>query len=373
MKRPSIFGLAAALIVLIGFTLTGCREKEMAVHTPSVQPRIVPQLSLDAVGDIMLARHVGRLSELYGTDYPFRKLGNYLAGADLTFGNLESPVASSGSPLPGKGICFRADPVMVRELNECGFDILSVANNHSLDYDAPAFLETLENLKKEGIKAVGGGINLNQARQPLIIDKNGVKVGFLAYTEMADIYYDSKYRRAFKASETECGVAPLQREIILQDLARLEPLVDVTVVSLHWGTEYSDTPTDEQRRLAHELIDRGAELVIGHHPHRIQGLEAYHKGLIAYSLGNFVFDQNRHDYTRQGLILHVTLGKDEIKEAAVAPVYIDNSQPYVLQGTEARGLLEQTAQLCEKLGTPVSIKGNRLYIPIESGSGQACL
>ena len=300
--------------------------------------------------------------QTHGTDYPFALMKDKLQNADLTFGNLESPLSDRGTPLPGKGICFRARPEMSGQLKESGFDVLSVANNHAVDYDSEAFLDTLELLRTSQIEPVGGGQNIDEARRPVIIEKNGLKVGFLAYTIFADVYYHAKYRRTFQATETVCGVAPLQQELILEDLAKLRPQVDVAIVSLHWGTEYSKYPQKAQQELGRALIDGGANLVIGHHPHIMQGFERYQDGLIAYSLGNFIFDQNQHVFTRQGLMLDLKLTKEGLQDLRAWPVFIKESQPYIMEGKEAQEFLQTVQQRTRNLGTEAEIKDNHLEL-----------
>jgi len=348
--------------LIIGLAWTHQFEEET---TPAVSPQVVEpsyEASLLAVGDLMLARKVERLMQSNGIDYPFSRVKDKLQTADITFGNLESPLSDRGTPLPGKGICFRARPEMAAKLKESGFDVLSVANNHSLDYDTDAFLDTLEFLRSSQIEPVGGGQNLEEARNPVIIKKNGLKVGFLAYTIFADIYYDARYRRTFEATETISGVAPLEQELILEDIAELRPQVDVAIVSLHWGTEYSKSPEAAQKELGRALIDGGADLVIGHHPHIIQGFERYKDGLIAYSLGNFIFDQNQHVFTREGLILELKLTGEGLKDLRVWPVFIQESQPYIMQGPEAQELLQEVQQLTRNLGTESEIRDNHLVL-----------
>jgi poly-gamma-glutamate capsule biosynthesis protein CapA/YwtB (metallophosphatase superfamily) len=348
--------------LIIGLAWTWPFEEET---TPTISPQIVEptyKVSLTAVGDVMLARKVERLIQSQGPDYPFVKVRDKLKAADITFGNLESPLSERGTPLPGKGICFRARPEMSQKLQDSGFDVLSVANNHAVDYDTDAFLDTLELLRSSQIQPVGGGQNIDEARRPVIIEKNGLKVGFLAYTIFADIYYDARYRRTFRATETVSGVAPLEQELILEDLAELRPQVDVAIVSLHWGTEYSKSPQTAQRELGQALIDGGADLIIGHHPHIIQGFERYKDGLIAYSLGNFIFDQNQHVFTRQGLILDLNLTREGLQDLQVWPVFIKESQPYVMEGEEAQELLQTVQNLNRNLGTESQIVDNHLVL-----------
>ncbi|MGE5544248.1 MAG: CapA family protein [Bacillota bacterium] len=359
--RKLLVGLAL-LGLVIGLAWVQHLEEETA---PVISPQVVEpsrEVSLLAVGDIMLARKVERLVQSHGLDYPFARIKTKLQSADITFGNLESPLSERGASLPGKGIYFRARPEMSGKLKESGFDVLSVANNHALDYDTDAFLDTLELLRSSRIEPVGGGQNINEARQPVIIEQNGLRVGFLAYTIFADVYYDARYRRTFRATETISGIAPLEQELILEDLAELRPQVDVAIVSLHWGTEYSRSPEAAQQELGRALIDGGADLIIGHHPHIIQGFERYKDGLIAYSLGNFIFDQNQHVFTREGLILELKLTRDGLQDLRVWPVFIQESQPYIMQGPEARELLQEVQQLTRNLGTESTIRDNHLVL-----------
>lgn len=357
--------LLAGLVLLgliIGLAWTHQMEKETA---PAISPQVVQpsrEVSFLAVGDLMLARKVERLTQSNGLDYPFVRIKDKLQTADITFGNLESPLSARGTPLPGKGICFRARPEMSAKLQQSGFDVLSVANNHALDYDTDAFLDTLELLRSSQIEPVGGGQDLNEARQAVIIEKNGLKVGFLAYTIFADIYFDVNYRRTFRATETVSGVAPLEQEMILEDLAELKPQVDIAIVSLHWGAEYSKSPDAAQQELGRTLIDSGADLVIGHHPHIIQGFERYNDGLIAYSLGNFIFDQNQHVFTREGLMLELKLTSDGLQDLQVWPVFIQESQPYIMEGPEAEKLLQAVQQRTRNLGTESEIRDNHLIL-----------
>lgn len=307
-------------------------------------------VSLVAVGDVMLSRGVGSTIARQGLDYPLNRVRTLLAQADITFGNLESPISSVGSPLPGKGIWFRAKPETVGMLVDSGFDIMSIANNHALDYDAPAFLETIQLLRSQGIEPVGGGQNIQEALTPVIADVNGVKIGFLAFSDMADIFWSRAYPRRLKATEEIAGIAPLDKQLIIESVSDLKDRVDVVVVSLHWGNEYTDEPLEAQRKLAYSLIDHGVDLIIGHHPHTLQGIEVYKHGVIAYSLGNFLFDQ-RPEKTRQGLILAAEITKLGVKKARLLPVLIEAAQPQVVTGVEGEEILGRVMRLSGRLGT----------------------
>lgn len=317
-----------------------------------------PEVTLIAVGDVMLSRKVGRAINEYGTSYPFKYTASLLKSADITFGNLESPISTRGNQIPGKQIWFRADPKSIEALTEAGFDVLSVANNHALDYDSPAFLDTIEILEGAGIKAVGGGKNLTEARRPVIMEVNGITIGFLAYSELADIFWDHKYPRRFQATDTIVGVAPLVIEQIEEDIAALRQQVDYIAVSLHWGIEYKYHAEPYQKKLAHRMIDAGANFILGHHPHSLQGVEVYNHGLIAYSLGNFVFDQEWSEQTKQGLILTIKITPLGLEKAELIPVYIDKGQPVVAKGDMAALILNLTQEASSRLGTVVEIDGD---------------
>lgn len=312
-------------------------------------------VELFAAGDVMLARHVEKLIEAHGPGYPFLHTRDLIRGADISFANLESPIAQGGFKLPGKGIWFRASRAAAQILSSAGFDVLSLANNHILDYEAPALKETIEFLRAQDIKPVGAGRNLTEARSPVVYEVRGIRTGFLAYSDFADIYWHPEYRRSLRATDTLPGVAPLSREIILEDVAALKDAVDIIVISLHWGNEYVDHPDSSQRALARELIDAGADLVIGHHPHVFQGIEVYKQGVIAYSLGNFVFDQYWSTKTQQGLALRCRLAKEGISSVDVLPVTIRRAQPSVAGGDEGRAIVSQLVSLSRALDTKVEV------------------
>lgn len=338
---------------------------QSAVTTEPVPEPTPPEpepMILAAVGDLMLARKTDRLMQSEGLDYPLAKLGETLAAADLTFGNLESPLGTEGTQLPGKGIWFRARPETLQVLKDGGFNILNIANNHILDYDTPALVQTMGLLTEAGISYVGGGINLDEARKAVILESKGISLGFLGYSDMADIFWSYKYPRRFKATADQAGVAPLVEDNaylvdeISQDIQKLKPEVDLVIVSLHWGTEYSRTPTVEQRQVAHQLIDAGADIILGHHPHVFQGLEVYGGGLIAYSLGNFVMDQNWSRETCQGLLLQITITKEGWQQAEILPVQIVEEQPREAEGKDADITLAELKDLSQKLDTEVVIE-----------------
>ena len=171
-----------------------------------------------------------------------------------------------------------------------------------LDYGETALLDTIDLLKKNGIAPVGAGRNSEIAGKPAIRYAGGTRTAFLAYNcTLPESYY---------AREKHSGVSSGEIIKIIRDIAGIRKKVDLIVVSFHWGKEYEEIPTKGQVKLAHRTINAGADLIIGHHPHVLQGIEFYRGGLIAYSLGNFVFDQ-KHGDTRKGMFLNI-IYKDRI-------------------------------------------------------------
>ncbi|BDG60206.1 capsular polysaccharide biosynthesis protein [Caldinitratiruptor microaerophilus] len=316
--------------------------------------------TLAVVGDIMLARGVATAIARHGIEYPFAAVAGRLRAADYAFANLESPLGVKGKPIPGKGIWFRARPETVAGLRFAGIDGLTLANNHILDYDTENFLETLAILRENGLGVAGAGEDLETARRPLIAEAGGVRVAFLGYSQFADLFWDWHYRRPFAATDSRPGVAPIREDTLAQDIARAREQADVVAVAYHWGDEYVNYPGAEQRRLAHRTIDLGADLVLGFHPHAVQGVERYRKGLIAYSLGNFVMDQKR-PVTRESMILEIRLTPEGVDAYQVVPVMIEDAQPRILDGDAARNLLEKI----ERISAPLRDDG----APAKSGAG----
>lgn len=324
-------------------------------------------LSLVAVGDVMLGRKIDDVMRTKGMGYPFLKTAPLLGQADIAFANLETPLFNQGNPSPEKEILFRGQPEYAQALSQAGFDVVSLANNHALDYGIRALSQTMTLLHGSGISTVGGGKNTDEARQPVIINEKGMSIAFLAYCKIEDITELHQQISKTKGEQGIPGIAPLIMEEIKKDIQKAKEKADIVIISLHWGGEYQDHPKNEQREIAHQLIDAGANVILGHHPHTIQGLEWYQGGLIAYSLGNFVFDQNQNARTQEGLLLHLKMQEAALRQAEVFPIYINQGQPEVAEGEKGAGIMKRTAYLSEQLGTQVRIKdGKGLIMPGDS-------
>lgn len=278
---------------------------------------------LVAVGDIMLSRHVGaKIRAAKDNRLPFLKTANILQNADITFANLESPFNNKGE-IVTKGMVFKAEPETIEGLVYAGIDIVSLANNHFGDQKIAGMDFTFKHLENNKIQFVGAGKNEIQAREPKIIEKNGVKFAFLAYADSSSMTPTS-----YAATATKPGVAWLEEEKLVNDIKNAKSKSDIVVVSLHWGTEYQQMPNERQISLGRKAIDAGALLVLGHHPHVVQPYEKYKNGYIFYSLGNFVFDQMWSEKTRQGEIAKIYFKGKRIEKVEIIPVTIyDYNQP----------------------------------------------
>jgi poly-gamma-glutamate capsule biosynthesis protein CapA/YwtB (metallophosphatase superfamily) len=254
--------------------------------------------SLVFAGDIMLAGLAGA-GIAQGRD-PFAGFSKILADADLAIGNLECSVANAGTP-EDKRFTFRAEPRTLPILAQ-HFGAVGLANNHSGDFGKAALTETMTHLRENKLPFFGAGANLAAAHEPLMIERNGLHIALLAYDEFKP--------RSFEAGPDYPGVAWSEDEQVVFDIHHARELgADLVVPFLHWGWEGEPAPCTRQRELAKEMIDAGADAVIGGHPHVTQGAEIYRGKPIIYSLGNFVFDGFHEDATRTGWLVRLTLNK----------------------------------------------------------------
>lgn len=272
----------------------------------------VPGVTLLFVGDIMLARAIGSIAERKNDPlFYFRSTRELVRRADVAVANLESPLSTRGTKM-GSELSFRAQPKMSDGLSFAGFDVVSLANNHIWDYGPDALLDTLDILSQKQILYAGAGRNYARAHAPALYTVRGTQIAFLSYT---DLLAESHTRESSLPA-----VAFADKGTVAADILGARRRADIVVVLLHWGEEYSTRHSKAQEELARAAIDAGAHLVIGHHPHVVQEVEEYNGGLIAYSLGNFIFDQNFSEETSRGLMLRVIMSGQEISLVEKIPI-----------------------------------------------------
>ena len=302
----------------------------------------VDAVTLVAVGDVMMDRGVRLAMNKHGITHPFEGTHQILSSADIAIANLETPISSRGTPLN----MFRAYPDVMKALRYSGIDVVSIANNHILDYDDIALSDTLAYLHDNGILSVGAGLDIAEARRAAVLDARGTKISFLAYTELW--FCQTKDNREYDATETRAGVAPLSEEVVTAGVVSAAPSSDFVVVSCHWGQEYNHYPNDTQRRLASTATSAGARVVLGHHPHVLQGIEFGDRWIVAYSLGNFVFDQKQPG-TQDSLILRLVISAGHIIRVELLPCYIVDCQPVLLTGDAKRRALLELCRLSSSI------------------------
>ncbi len=284
-------------------------------------------ITLAATGDLMLARSIGRALQRNPNDSPFAGVIEALRAADVTVGNLECAIAAGGTRAR-KSYTFLAPPVAAASLAAAGFDLVTLANNHSLDYGAGALASTMQLLDGAGVRHMGAGMNRAQAHQPALIDVKGLRLAFLGCVNTGA---EGGYRRsAWEATGDRAGMAWGVPEDIAADVAGAKSQADVVIVMMHAGSEGSRKVNAVQRGIAQAAIDAGAALVLGAHPHVLQTVERHGNGVIAWSLGNFVFDGFRGAANRTG-ILWVTLAREGVREAALLPALIRAGRPALVK------------------------------------------
>lgn len=308
-------------------------------------------LTLVAVGDIMLDRGVGQKIERQGAGYPFEQVGDLLAQADIAFGNLEGPLSDSCTR-SGKSISFKAKPGFAQGLVLAGFDVLSLANNHSADCGPTGLLQTIETLRARGIRSSGAGMTPVEAERPAILNVRGVRVAVLAFS-------------AFSSENLSRGgmsIAPASVETVRRAVLAARTSADLVLASFHWGEEYASKPRDEQVKLAQVAVDSGADLVIGHHPHVLQGLQLVRRGegtrpaFIAYSLGNFVFDAPRAWDKRlvESVLLRCRLSAEGLESVEVVPVVLEGFRPRPANDEQSQAILAHLTRLSAEFKTKLA-------------------
>lgn len=236
------------------------------------------RVCISGLGDLMLSGEwdLGRTYE--HPSNPFRDLAGILAD-DIVFVNLETTVLGDAGHIPKSPRVFARAKTIRFALSALRANVANLANNHTFDGYLAGFNAVRRILDEQGVRYLGAGRNASEAAAPLILDNHGIRFGWLAYTSSATV-------PSHVATGDSYGVNILQESKVLADLDELHPVVDHVVVSLHWGVEYCHLPSPEQIKFAHQLVDHGASLILGHHAHVVQGLERHGRGLIVYNLGN---------------------------------------------------------------------------------------
>ncbi len=335
--KQAIVGLIALFLVSILGLGLWLGLKSTSVLAEAGGPKPDPEVTLVAVGDIMLGRDVAKSSSASpeGNDYPFALVKELGKGADIMFGNLESPLVAPEnlSNRQSEGYLFPAQPALASNLRNNGFNVLTVANNHALDYGLPGLNDTLHSLDSAGITYIGAGAN---PYAPRYIEKNGLKLAFIAATRVEPA--------GLQAGEPS-PIALFDQAKILAAIREARPQADVVILALHWGEEYQAVATASQHDFAKLAAEAGADLILGAHPHVLGEFEVIGRTVVAYSLGNFIFDSRYPPESRDSVALYLKLDKRGVASALAVPLKIENDRPRPLKPEEREAALAKLAQL----------------------------
>jgi len=309
--------------------------------------------TIAAVGDIMLAGSALSVIQFNGYDYPFDSTKSVLSQADLTIGNLEAPFTAREKAFDKK-YTFRVPPEWAHGLKNAGFDVLNLANNHMLDYGPEGMFDTIAVLDSLGIAHCGAGENYALASQAVVAHIDQFKIGCLGFS--------MTFPEEFWAEQNKPGTAFATETRLKKAIKEIPVDVDFLIVSFHWGAELMTEPKEYQQDFAHKAIDLGADIVLGHHAHILQGVEIYKNKLIIYGLGNFAFGSYSKN-SKESIILKVYMGSSGPLFAQVFPISVDNYkitfQPRLLYGTDKMNVLNYISEISSELNGGKDIIDNK--------------
>ena len=312
-----------------------------------------------AVGDLNFQSGLGA-KILADPEYPWANVRKIFETGSIRVGNLEVPLSNRGSKYTEKTWILRADPRTVQALVKAKFQVVTLANNHIMDFGPVALGDTIATLDTAGIAHAGAGMNLEEARRPaLVTAPDGTRFAFLSYSLVfPDLFWAKKNRPG-----TPYGLP----ELFIADIKQAKTFADHVVVSFHWSEELRFYPKPYQKAYAHQCIDAGADIVLGHHPHVLQGLEVYKGGLIAYSLGNFAFGTFSRRCT-DSIILAVDYDAAGLNQAVLYPVNVNNHevnfQTRLRHGDDAERALQDLRSYSAEFKTTIRSEGDTGVVQI---------
>jgi poly-gamma-glutamate synthesis protein (capsule biosynthesis protein) len=311
----------------------------------------------------------------YSSDYellnhPLQRLAPIFRGADLVMVNCEGALSDHGRQVGSN----KTPAKFAISMRQAGIGVVNVANNHTFDAEERGFLDTLRALDLAGIGHVGGGMDLADARKPVIVARNGIKIGILGYTQF------NNFGESVFAADGRPGIVPMDPFLIKEDIRKLRPQVDYVMVAIHWSTSRSAEVAPENRAFAHELIDAGADVILGHHPPHPKGIEVYRGKVILYAPSNVLRGHNGPSLD-DGYLARFTLGPKSVEKIEVLPIVgkgqpeghtgpYDSTlfQPALMQGENAHRVLENLRSRSAALDTTMAIEGEKGVITVSQPS-----
>jgi poly-gamma-glutamate capsule biosynthesis protein CapA/YwtB (metallophosphatase superfamily) len=340
MKILLCFSFLSLFAILVIFHLSLGSTGTDAQPTPSSDP-LPPNEDLDIRilfgGDAMMDWSVKQTIKSKGVDYPWSSIADLVSSSDYAVLNLESSVTTSGSS-EDKQFTFKSDPSSLSGMKNAGFDLVSLANNHSMDYGESGLLDTMDHLEQHGLRYVGAGEDSRSAYSSEKVEINGKVISFLGFSKVLP-------NGSWYPTNDKPGVASgYQLENMYSLVEREKRTSDYLFVLIHWGNEKELNFTQEQETIAHALIDNGADAVIGSHPHVLQGFDIYKGRPIAYSLGNFLFPDYVTGESAETGMFELRINEEGL-DSFFHPMYINQDHIYP---SEAENIKERFDKLTER-------------------------
>ncbi|MEK6589687.1 MAG: CapA family protein [Nitrospinota bacterium] len=344
------------LFILVMIAISNLEAEEMEKQN----------ITIAFTGDVMLGRLVNDYVILANklVTHVWGDMIDLLKGADLIIINLENAIARSGKPWSKtpKVFFYRSDPKAIHVLKAAGVDYVTLANNHVLDYDEDAFIETLHHLEKNKILYAGAGRDIGEASRPAFLEAKGIRIAIIAFTDNMP---------EWEATETNPGVNYIEVSVDEKNFGRLRKSIedvknksDLVIISAHWGPNMMQRPSKAFKEFAHAVIDAGADIFHGHSAHIFQGIEIYRGRLIMYDTGDFVDDYAVDEDLRndQTFLFLITLSKKGIEKIELIPGLISHMQVNRAKGKDLEDIMGKMIKLSEEMGTKMFKKGDRLEV-----------
>ena len=356
-------GLIAVIVVVM--VVMGGMGKSAGTSSDSSQSASAAaakkefSISFASTGDLIFWREVADYIDQHGGASAMANIDDFLAAADVAIANVESPLSDNDSePVYGKDVYIIGRPAAIDSIKNSGIDLASLANNHIMDYTGPALKDTLDALDSIGVVHAGAGMTESEAEAPAEYEVNGVKIAFLSWCDIVPDF--------FLAYKDEPGIvsASYDMEGALRRVREAKATHDIVIVAMHWGIEHQHYANDYlQVDPAHKLVDAGADVVLGNHPHVMQGIEFYNGSLISYAQGNCVFCQV-FDGTHESYLLNFDITGEGITNVVVTPLYLSDEYgiPDFAKGEQAQSQLEQIRDYSEGMNTNFEIRDGKAYL-----------
>jgi poly-gamma-glutamate capsule biosynthesis protein CapA/YwtB (metallophosphatase superfamily) len=312
------------------------------------------RVTVMALGDVNLGRSVGQVLLTGDIAYPFGEMQQVLVVYDVVFANLESQIANLGGETqhPSDRYRFCAPPQAAQALRLGGISVVSTSNNHAFDYGREALAQTIDNLAAEGVLWTGTSKDSVELFPPAVVERNGIRLGFLAYTEFVN-----------RGKEWSGRISVFEGKRMQREISDLRQVADLVIASYHGGVEYADAPSKYTLGQMRMLADAGADVVFGHHPHVPQGIELYKNTWIFYSLGNCLFLQQQREWTQKSFGASLTVRKSgdqtKVENVALVPLLVSNRPTFSVSEEVVESILTRLQRLSS---VRITRKGTELVV-----------